>query len=103
MKKHWHDNPRSLPESENCGAKRSEPEDSEQKPEQAPVPVRVPAAFAVGGVEVRPATVLAPMAGVTDTIFRRFIRNASLFTPPATRTPPSTMRFPISSPAAGSS
>ena len=29
---------------------------------------------------VRPATVLAPMAGVTDTVFRRFIRHASLFT-----------------------
>ena len=28
---------------------------------------------------VRPATVLAPMAGVTDTVFRRFIRHASLF------------------------
>ena len=27
-----------------------------------------------------PATVLAPMAGVTDTVFRRFIRNASIFT-----------------------
>jgi tRNA-dihydrouridine synthase B len=26
-----------------------------------------------------PATVLAPMAGVTDTVFRRFIRHASLF------------------------
>src|SRR5215472_5457126 len=29
----------------------------------------------IGGVEVRPATVLAPMAGITDTVFRRFIRN----------------------------
>jgi tRNA-dihydrouridine synthase B len=29
----------------------------------------------LGGVEIRPATVLAPMAGVTDTVFRRFIRN----------------------------
>ena len=26
MKKHWHDNPRSLPGSENCGAECSEPE-----------------------------------------------------------------------------
>jgi tRNA-dihydrouridine synthase B len=26
-------------------------------------------------VEIRPATVLAPMAGVTDTVFRRFIKN----------------------------
>lgn len=34
-----------------------------------------PGEFAAGGVRVRPATVLAPMAGVTDTVFRRFIRN----------------------------
>jgi len=27
----------------------------------------------IGGVKIEPATVLAPMAGVTDTIFRRFI------------------------------
>ena len=45
-------------------------------PEQA----RVPAEVRVGGVVVAPATVLAPMAGVTDTVFRRFIRHASLFT-----------------------
>ena len=29
----------------------------------------------MGSVSIRPATVLAPMAGVTDTVFRRFIRN----------------------------
>jgi nifR3 family TIM-barrel protein len=29
----------------------------------------------VGNVQIAPATVLAPMAGVTDTVFRRFIRN----------------------------
>jgi nifR3 family TIM-barrel protein len=28
----------------------------------------------IGGVDVRPATVLAPMAGVTDTVFRQLIR-----------------------------
>ncbi len=57
MKKHW-DNPceHAMPES-----------------------VRVPASVQIGNVTVAPATVLAPMAGVTDTVFRRFIRNASVF------------------------
>ncbi len=44
-----------------------------------PTGVRVPASMTIGTVKIAPATVLAPMAGVTDTIFRRFIRNASLF------------------------
>ncbi|MFP5275501.1 MAG: tRNA dihydrouridine synthase DusB [Acidobacteriota bacterium] len=44
-----------------------------------PAEARVPAEMRVGPVAVRPATVLAPMAGVTDTVFRRFIRHASLF------------------------
>jgi nifR3 family TIM-barrel protein len=34
-----------------------------------------PSAYRIGPVEVRPATVLAPMAGVTDTVFRRLMRN----------------------------
>ncbi|MGB6133137.1 MAG: tRNA dihydrouridine synthase DusB [Acidobacteriaceae bacterium] len=44
-----------------------------------PATARVPASLRIGGVTVAPATVLAPMAGVTDTVFRRFIRNASVF------------------------
>ncbi|HEY6303983.1 MAG TPA: tRNA dihydrouridine synthase DusB [Terriglobales bacterium] len=34
-----------------------------------------PTTLKIGKVEVAPATVLAPMAGVTDTVFRRFIKN----------------------------
>ena len=44
-----------------------------------PEHTRVPASFAIGNVKIAPATVLAPMAGVTDTVFRRFIKNASMF------------------------
>src|SRR6202050_3959721 len=44
-----------------------------------PASARVPASVVIGDVPVAPATVLAPMAGVTDTVFRRFIRNASIF------------------------
>jgi nifR3 family TIM-barrel protein len=35
---------------------------------------RVPARLEIGGIAIAPASVLAPMAGVTDTVFRRFIR-----------------------------
>jgi tRNA-dihydrouridine synthase B len=47
---------------------------------QMPHEARVPAELHIGGVRIAPATVLAPMAGVTDTVFRRFIKNASMFT-----------------------
>jgi nifR3 family TIM-barrel protein len=44
-----------------------------------PHTARVPAELHIGNVRVAPATVLAPMAGVTDTVFRRFIKNASMY------------------------
>ena len=34
-----------------------------------------PSNFTIGRIPIAPATVLAPMAGVTDTVFRRLIRN----------------------------
>src|SRR6185312_4333297 len=43
----------------------------------APVGAKVPESLQIGNVQIAPATILAPMAGVTDTVFRRFIRNAS--------------------------
>jgi tRNA-dihydrouridine synthase B len=53
-----------------------------------PAETRVPAEVRLGTVLVAPATVLAPMAGVTDTVFRRFIRHASLFSATATNATP---------------
>src|SRR5215472_8027910 len=35
----------------------------------------LPPELKIGKLSIAPATVLAPMAGVTDTVFRRFIRN----------------------------
>jgi len=42
---------------------------------KSPYPLALPASYSVGPISIKPATVLAPMAGVTDTVFRRLIRN----------------------------
>jgi tRNA-dihydrouridine synthase B len=47
-----------------------------------PQGAKVPESVQIGGVTIAPATILAPMAGVTDTVFRRFIRNASFVQKP---------------------
>jgi nifR3 family TIM-barrel protein len=48
----------------------------------APQGANVPESVQIGSVRIAPATILAPMAGVTDTVFRRFIRNASFVQKP---------------------
>lgn len=46
------------------------------EPERAsgPRPQGAAAAQAAPGLEIRPATILAPMSGITDTVFRQFLR-----------------------------
>ena len=58
MSKFW-DNPRS----------------ATTPPVEEASPRAFPNSLTIGNVHIAPATVLAPMAGVTDTVFRRFIKN----------------------------
>jgi len=46
-----------------------------EAPVAPPAPRAFPASLKIGSVAISPATVLAPMSGVTDTVFRRFIKN----------------------------
>jgi len=67
VKKFWDNSGRSdLVAAEAGGSARAS---------QGRAPRVVPASLSIGTVTISPATVLAPMAGVTDTVFRRFIRN----------------------------
>ncbi len=43
--------------------------------ERGRVAATMPSSVRIGNVTIAPATFLAPMSGVTDTVFRRFIRN----------------------------
>src|SRR5260370_3653131 len=56
--------------------------ESPVEPNAAPKGAKVPESLQIDDVQIAPATILAPMAGVTDTVFRRFIRNASFMQKP---------------------
>ena len=79
MKKFWESGPTRATRSSGCedAVSFEGPPDSprEAKGTIRAVQAPVPAEMKIGGVTIAPATVLAPMAGVTDTVFRRFIRN----------------------------
>src|ERR1700690_2416001 len=64
MRKYW----------ENSGPGAGESPATTQATPTTPI-VPVPSSLTIGNVRIAPATVLAPMAGVTDTVFRRFIKN----------------------------
>jgi tRNA-dihydrouridine synthase B len=61
---------------DNTDAAASRTGETPVAPRAVPTEARVfPAVLKIGNVHIAPATVLAPMAGVTDTVFRRFIKN----------------------------
>jgi tRNA-dihydrouridine synthase B len=69
MQKYWYKSEPGAEALERAGAAGGD------APATIPGVRAFPDCLRIDGVEIRPATVLAPMAGVTDTVFRRFIRN----------------------------
>ncbi len=57
-----------------CGPDQENVKSSQVLSREAAI-AKLASPFSVGGLNIAPATVLAPMAGVTDTVFRRLIRN----------------------------
>ena len=76
MEKYWYKSEPDVDVRDNAVADRLALSGDEGSVRATPDQARAfPASLRIGRVEIRPATVLAPMAGVTDTVFRRFIKN----------------------------
>ena len=74
MKKFW-DKAEPLGSAKNGSDRSVRPTGSLAGEGARPTHAVVAPSVQIGSVQISPATVLAPMAGVTDTVFRRFIRN----------------------------